>query len=348
MKKIIEYVFVEDITRRLELEPIIEFTEKQRPILDASVSRPSFELSGIFDFFKPNRIQIFGSEEQQTLDKLIQIEDFENIDTILQYNSIPGNEIPMIIFSRDYHPPQEFIERCRKYKVPIYCSPLNSTMLIANLSQTLREYFAPQTNVHGVMLEVCGIGVLIQGKSSIGKSETALELITRGRTRLIADDRVILYEIEPGMLIARAPKVLEHMIEIRGIGVVDVMAMYGGAAIKPSKKLSLVIQLQNWDKNYQYNRIGAEVEYVKFLETQVAQIILPVHVGRNVASLIETAALNHQLKEQGYNASEKFMARLSEAISDNSYYTQELEPLVDREPEHPHPENTVTKPEGGK
>jgi len=318
MQARIEDVFISDLTKKIALEPITEYLGGQNKVIDDSVSRPSYVLSGNFEYFKPKRIQVFGSEEQQILEQLVETDNLDIINQMLKVDSDELVEIPMMIFSRNYFPPREFIKKCEQKQVPLYRSPLNTTMLIANLSQILREYFAPQINVHGVMLEVCGIGVLIQGKSSIGKSETALELITRGRTRLIADDRVILYENEPGMIIARPPKVLEHMMEIRGIGVVDVMSMYGGSAIKPTKRLSLVIQLQDWDKDFKYNRIGAEVEYIKFMQTQVAQIILPVHAGRNVASLIEAAALNHQLKEQGVNSAEMFMQRLSGAIAENS------------------------------
>lgn len=318
MQNRIEDIFINDLTKKVILEPITKYLGVHNKIMDDSVSRPSYVLSGNFDYFKPNRIQVFGSEEQQLLEKLVAEDEWDILEKILTNCGETDIKVPMMIFSRDFMPPKEFIRKCDKHKVPLYRSPLNTTMLIATLSQTLREYFAPQVNVHGVMLEVCGVGVLIQGKSSIGKSETALELITRGRTRLIADDRVILYENEPGMIVARSPKVLEHMIEIRGIGVVDVMSMYGSSAVKPTIRLSLVIQLRDWDKNFKYNRIGADVEYVKFMQTQIAQIILPIHAGRNVASLIEAAALNHQLKEQGINSSELFMARLTEAIAENS------------------------------
>ncbi|MGL5042089.1 MAG: HPr(Ser) kinase/phosphatase [Culicoidibacterales bacterium] len=309
----IEDIYISELVLKLSIEPATEYRGGHEKVLDDSISRPALELSGVFEFFKPERIQVFGSEEQAMIQRLIDVNDLTNIEKILSHN-----EIPLIIFSRGTMPNQWFVDACELRSIPVYTSKLSTTMLIAKLSQVLREFFAPQTSIHGVMLDVCGLGVLLQGRSSIGKSETALELLTRGKSQLISDDRVILYENEPGMLIARAPKILERMIEIRGIGIVDVISMYGGGAYKPTKRLSLVIQLQDWDKNFKYNRIGADVEYVKFMETQVAQIVLPIHTGRNVASLIEAAALNHQLKELGLNTAEEFTNRLTMAISDNS------------------------------
>ncbi len=309
----IEDIFISELVQKINAEKVTNYDGGHEKILDDSISRPTLELSGVFEFFKPKRIQVFGSEEQELLQRLIEENRLENVEQILS-----SEEIPLIIFSRNHLPNEWFIAACEKKEIPIYRSELSTTMLISKLSQTLREYFAPQTSIHGVMLDVCGLGVILQGRSSIGKSETALELITRGKSQLIADDRVILYENEPGMLIARAPKILERMIEIRGIGIVDVISMYGGGAYKTTKRLSLVIQLQDWDKNFKYNRIGADVEYVKFMETHVAQIVLPIHTGRYVASLIEAAALNYQLKELGINTAEEFTRRLTAAITDNT------------------------------
>jgi len=318
MQTRIEPVYVSDLTKKILLEPITKNFGFEQEILDDSVSRPSYVLSGNFDYFKPKRIQVFGSEEQEMLDRLIEDRDFTNIDRMVTTANPERAKVPLMIFSRNYIPPMEFIDRCEAAQILLYRSALNTTMLIANLSQILREYFAPQISVHGVMLEVSGLGVLLQGDSSIGKSETALELITRGRTRLIADDRVILYENEPGVLIGRSPKILENLMEIRGIGVVDVMSMYGSGAIKQTKRLSLVIQLQDWDKHAVYNRVGTEIEYIKFMETQIAHIVIPIHAGRNVSSLIEAAVLNYQLKKQGINSAEMFMNRLSESIAENA------------------------------
>ncbi|GBU10769.1 HPr kinase/phosphorylase [Erysipelotrichaceae bacterium] len=309
----VENIYIGELVKRINAECLTEYEGLQERILDDSISRPSLELSGVFDFFKPTRIQVFGLEEQELVQRFLESKELTNIERILDHT-----EIPLIIFSRGKVPNQLFIDACDARKIPVYTAPVSTTMLIAKLSQVLREFFAPQTSIHGVMLDVCGIGVLIQGKSSIGKSETALELITRGKSQLVSDDRVILYENEPGMLIARAPRILERMIEIRGIGIVDVISMYGGGTFKPTKRLSLVIQLQNWDKDFQYNRIGADIEYIRFMDTQVAQVVLPIHPGRNVASLIEAAALNFKLRQIGINTAEEFTSRLTSAIADNT------------------------------
>ena len=308
-----EHIFVREIAIKAELEPLTEYLGESTLITDDSISRPTLPLSGTFEFFKSNRIQALGNEESLMLSRSVQNGTCGDIiKRFLSYG-----DTPMMVFSRNNRPDDCFIALCEERQIPVYVSALTTTMLIAKMSQILREYFAPQVSVHGVMLDVLGLGVLIQGRSSIGKSETALELVTRGKSQLVSDDRVVLYENEPGMLIARAPKILERMIEIRGIGIVDILSMYGGGAYRTTKRLSLVIELHDWDKDFTYNRIGADVEYVKFLDTQIARIVLPVHTGRNVASLIEAAALNYQLKGIGINTAEEFTQRLTDAITDN-------------------------------
>lgn len=312
MSQAVEHIFVDDLALKAGLEPLTENVGEGIRITDDSISRPSLALSGTFEFLKEDRIQAFGNEEMQMLDR--QIVDGtcdKNIHEYLNHN------LPMLMFSRGLVPDKAFLNLCEEKGIPVYMSELTTTMLIGKVSQILREYFAPQVSVHGVMLDVMGLGVLIQGRSSIGKSETALELISRGNSQLVSDDRVVLYENEPGMLIARPPKILERLIEIRGIGIVDVLSMYGGGAYKPTKRLSLVIELHDWDSDFKYNRIGADVEYIRFLDTQIARIVLPVHTGRNVANLIEAAALNHQLKGFGINTAEEFTTRLTEAITEN-------------------------------
>lgn len=318
MQNAVELIYVSDLVKKTNLNALTENQGEYVSIVDDSVSRPTLELSGNFNYFKSERIQLFGAVEQEMLDELMTRGDQVILEQLLSYQNIP-----MIVFSRGYKPNDKVLALCDSQGIAVFSSPLTTTMLISKLSQTLREYFAPQIGVHGVMLEVCGSGVLLQGRSSIGKSETALELISRGKSKLVADDRVILYENEPGVLIARSPKILEQMIEIRGIGIVDVISMYGGGIYKASEKLALVIQLIDWDKNFKYNRVGVEVEYIKFLETQVAQIVLPVHTGRNVANLIEAAVLNHQLKELGINSAETFTNRLTEAITGNQELAKE-------------------------
>lgn len=308
----IEVVTVSDLVERINLELLTRMNGLDRVIVEDSISQPSLELSGIFDYFNPQRIQIMGPQEQEMLEKLIQEKKFDILERLVQYQNIP-----LFIFSRSGVPHDIFLKLCEEHNIPIYHSNLTTTMLISKISQTLREYFAPQTSVHGVMLDVCGVGVLLQGASSIGKSETALELITRGKSQLIADDRVILYENEPGLLIARAPKILERLIEIRGIGIVDAVLMYGAGAFRANKRLNLVIELRDWDKKFAYNRIGIDYEYVKFLNTGVAKIIIPIHPGRNAATLIEAASINFQLRELGINTAERFKTSLTQAIDLN-------------------------------
>lgn len=323
MSHTIERMTVGELQIILGLTALYDGFDDQRIINDDSVSRPILEMTGIFEYFNSTRVQVIGNQEMELLESLEPDVAEERISKLCSYTDIPA-----IIFSRSRQAPQYMIDRCRESGIPLFSSASITTMLIGNLSRILREYFAPQTNMHGVMLDVKGIGVIITGESSIGKSETALELVTRGN-QLISDDRVIVYEVEPGMLIGKAPRVLERMMEIRGLGIVDIMTMYGAGSFRQKKSLSLVIQLVEWTKQIDYDRIGLQTQQMQILNTMVDRIILPVRPGRNTATLIESAALNQKLRRLGINSAEAFIERLSQSITQSE--TQEEGTGVDDE-----------------
>jgi HPr kinase/phosphorylase len=196
-----------------------------------------------------------------------------------------------------------FIELGNKHDVAILKSKNRTTAVSGELYGYLHKKLAPRKNIHGVLLDIHGMGVLITGKSGIGKSETALELIKRGHI-LISDDRVDVFEAVHGVLVGQAPRILERYIEVRGIGIVDVVSMFGAGAYRESKKIRLVVELEHWKKNKQYDRLGIETEMIKIFNTELAKITIPILPGRNVATLVESAAMNQKLKYLGYNAAE--------------------------------------------
>jgi HPr kinase/phosphorylase len=217
---------------------------------------------------------------------------------------------PGVIFSVNVDIEDFFIELGNKYQVAILRSQSRTTPLSGMLYQYLHSKLAPRTSMHGVLLDIHGLGTLITGKSGIGKSETALELIKRGHI-LISDDRVDIFEAAPGVLIGSAPKVLEKYIEVRGIGIVDVVQMFGAGAYRENKKVRLVVELEHWKKGKQYDRLGIDTETIKIFNTEIAKITIPILPGRNVATLVESAAMNQKLKYLGYNAA----LELTQAVS---------------------------------
>jgi HPr kinase/phosphorylase len=247
---------------------------------------------------------LIGNKEAHFLDKL----PYDIRRTRLQ--DIFMKNPPGVIFSVNVDIEDFFFELGDKYEVAILRSQSRTTPLSGLLYQYLHSKLAPRTSMHGVLLDIHGLGTLITGKSGIGKSETALELIKRGHL-LISDDRVDIFEAAPGVLIGSAPKVLEKYIEVRGIGIVDVVQMFGAGAYRENKKIKLVVELEHWKKGKQYDRLGIDTETIKIFNTEIAKITIPILPGRNVATLVESAAMNQKLKYLGYNAAYE----LTQAVS---------------------------------
>ena len=307
-------VTISDLANTLHLEVVTPDADLNRTISKTFVNRPGMELMGFDDYFLSEakaRIQLIGTKEWHFLtslpDKLLR----SHVSVI--FNSAT----PAIIFANSYEVPSVLIDLSRETGVPILRSRLRTSAIFATVFNFLQEELAHTESFHGVLVDVNGIGVLITGKSSIGKSETALELIRRGH-QLIADDRVDIYEKEVGMLIGRAPDILKKFIEIRGIGIINVVEMFGAGAYRNKKRITLVVELEDWSSDSLYNRIGLASETQRFFETEIAKITIPVKTGRSIVSLIEVAAMNHRLKLMGYHAAEDFANQLDQFIASKS------------------------------
>mgnify|MGYP001176843840 CR=1 FL=1 len=286
---------IKHVARDLNLHVLNDKKCMENQIKSEMLSRPGVELAGFLDFFDAERLILVGSKEAHFLNLLPYDIRKQRVEDIFEKNP------PGIIFSVNVEIDDYFIVLGNQYNVAIMKSESRTTPLSGALYQYLHSKLAPRTSMHGVLLDIHGLGTLITGKSGIGKSETALELVKRGHI-LISDDRVDIFEAAPGVLIGSAPKVLERYIEVRGIGIVDVVQMFGAGAYRENKKIRLVVELEHWKKAKQYDRLGIDTEYIKIFNTEIAKITIPILPGRNVATLVESAAMNQKLKYLGYNA----------------------------------------------
>lgn len=307
-----ETVKVIDLVNALQLEIITGDEEAlQREIKISDISRPGLELTGYFTYYSYNRIQLFGSKEITFAQRMLPEE------RLMVMRRMCAPEIPAFIISRGLEVPKELIQAGDEAGIPVLRSSVSTSRLLGQLSSFLDSKLAVRESVHGVLVDVYGLGVLIQGSSGIGKSETALELIKRGH-RLIADDRVDVYKQDDLTLIGEPPKILEHLIEIRGIGIIDVMNLFGASAVRGSMQVQLAVYLEAWEKDKQYDRLGSENATVEIGDVAIPQIRIPVKTGRNVAIIIEVAAMNFRAKTMGFDATKKFEERLSLLIAENS------------------------------
>lgn len=293
MKKTIK---VKKFIEGLQLTPIYLGGQKTLNIHSSDLNRPGLQLSGFFEYFSMDRVQLFGKGEIEYLKSLDPAVRQERLGTYFSY------PIPCVIISRDQYPDEQIIEVARKYDVPLFLSSLD-TMKISNLvSIFLDNELAPTIARHGGLIDVYGVGVFLTGESGIGKSETALELLKRGH-RMIADDVVEIRKISDNVLIGRSPDVIRHLMEIRGIGLVDVSVLYGMGAVMESKTITLCIHLVAGDVK-DIDRLGVNTEYTTLLGIDVPKITIPVRPGRNLAIIIEVAAMNFRLKSLGHNPAE--------------------------------------------
>lgn len=263
------------------------------------ISRPGMEFAGFFDFYEPRRVILIGTKEISFLSQLP--EEIAKVRVRYLFMQTP----PAIVFSTNVEIPQYFIEYANEFKICVLKSNLRSNPLDSKMFTYLQSHLAPKQSIHGVLMDINGMGTLIIGKSGIGKSETALELIKRGH-QLISDDRVDIYEREPGYIIGDAPEILERYIEIRGIGIVDVVKMFGAGAFRKNKRILLVVQLEAWEQGKYYDRLGLTSNTTKYFNSEITKVVIPVLPGRNVALLVESAAMNEKLKYFGFNAAQEF------------------------------------------
>lgn len=283
------------VVENLGLEILIQSTDYYDIVLEnADVNRPGLQLTGYMEEFPYKRLQVIGAVEFNYLTSLDSKMQYERFRGILSY------DIPAVIFSYDRDVNGDIIDLARYYNVTLLRSPAKTTKLISDISDQLEYQLAPSTNVHGELLEVFGIGVLIMGKSSVGKSETALELVTRGH-RLVADDMVDITAIDK-KLIGEAPENIRHFMELRGLGIINVRRLYGSGAIKIQTQVDMVIELEQWKDDFEYDRLGIDEHYIEILGIKLPHLVVPVRAGRNIGLIIEVAAMNQREKAFGYNA----------------------------------------------
>ncbi len=272
-------------------------------IMISDVNRPALQLSGFFDHFEQSRVQIIGTVEYTYLQKL----DAEKKEKI--YKEFMAYDIPCIIFCRDLQPDEAFLRIAMESNVPVFGTKRSTSEFMAELIYCLSEQLAPCISIHGVLVDVYGEGLLIMGESGIGKSEAALELVRRGH-RLITDDVVEIRKINDRMLVGTSPDITRYFIELRGIGIIDVKTLFGVECVKEKQQIDLVIKLEDWKKENEYDRLGLEEEYTEFLGNKVVCHSLPIRPGRNLAVICEAAAANHRQKKMGYNAAQELYRRV--------------------------------------
>ncbi|MBE5766291.1 MAG: HPr(Ser) kinase/phosphatase [Clostridiales bacterium] len=273
----------------------------------SEVSRPGLQLAGYWDYFARERTQLIGKAEASYLETLEEKDRRERIQKLMSY------DIPCVIICRGMDCFPEMMEAAQERGVPIFRSKENTTMLQIRLIVFLNSYLAPRKTIHGVLVDIAGIGMLITGDSGVGKSEAALELIKRGH-RLVADDVVDVSRVNDERLVGEAPEAIRHFMEIRGIGIIDIATMYGAGAIIRSKSIDMNVHLELWQKDKEYERLGLEETKTSILGVEIPQLVIPIHPGRNLAVVLEVAARNLRLKQMGFNAAEEIERRLNERL----------------------------------
>lgn len=300
LKKVVEKMNLKNLT------PNVEYEDKKIEIPD--INRPALQLTGYFEHFDSDRVQLIGYVEYTFLETMDEEHKKEIYKKLLSY------QIPCIVFSRSMKPEQMFLDMAEEAGIPIFNTEKKTAQFTAEIIRWLNVQLAPCISIHGVLVDVYGVGVLIMGESGIGKSEAALELIKRGH-RLVSDDVVEICKVSDETLVGTAPDITRHFIELRGIGIVDVKTLYGVQSVRETQNIDLVITLEDWDKEKKYDRLGMEEEYTEFLGNKVVCHQLPIRPGRNLAIIVETAAINYRQKKMGYNAAQELYKRVQQNLA---------------------------------
>ena len=302
-------VRMEKVVEKFKLENLIpDIDIKSIKITMPDVNRPALQMAGYFEHFDSSRLQVIGFVEYTYMEGISEEQKRVVYDKLMSY------DIPCVVFCRELQPDPIFLEIAHKYNRPVFSTKKNTSVFMAEAIRWLNVKLAPCISVHGVLVDVYGEGVLITGESGIGKSEAALELVKRGH-RLVTDDAVEIRKVSDETLVGSAPDVTKHLIELRGIGIVDVKALFGAASVKDTQSIDMVIRLEDWDKDKEYDRLGLEEEYTEYLGNKVVCYTLPIRPGRNLAVICETAAVNHRQKKMGYNAAQELYTRVQNSLA---------------------------------
>jgi len=299
------------IVSEFKLEPVCVFDKYEKiKIITNEVNRPGLQIAGFFEYFYNNRIQIMGREEFSYLNDMSFEERKESLENLFE------KKIPCVIVTRNMDISKEMAQAAYKYNVPVLRTDMSTSRFLSALIAFLNVELAPRITMHGVLVEVYGEGILLLGDSGVGKSEAAIELVKRGH-RLVADDAVEIKRVSDISLLGSAPDVIRHFVELRGIGIVDVKMIFGIGAVKNVEKIDFIINLEIWQDKKQYDRLGLTTEYTDILGIDIPSITVPVKPGRNLAVVIEVAAMNNRQKKMGYNAAEALNNRVMSGMMQN-------------------------------
>ncbi|AGU72889.1 HPr(Ser) kinase/phosphatase [Streptococcus constellatus subsp. pharyngis] len=303
-------VRIKDLLKKVRLN-VVYGDEKmlEKEITTSDISRPGLEMTGYFDYYTPERIQLMGMKEWSYLMKMTSHNRYQVLRKMFERDTV-------MIVARDLKVPDEMLKAAKENKIVVLSSRTPTSRLSGEISSYLDSRLAERTSIHGVLMDIYGMGVLIQGDSGIGKSETGLELVKRGH-RLVADDRVDIYAKDEMTLWGEPAEILRHLLEIRGVGIIDVMSLYGASAVKDSSQVQLAVYLENYDVNKTFDRLGNNGEEFEVSGVAIPRIRIPVKTGRNISVVIESAAMNYRAKEMGFDATKTFEERLTNLISKN-------------------------------
>ena len=300
LTKVIEKFKWENLTPEIDISKI--------KVTQPDINRPALQMTGFFEHFDATRLQIIGFVEYTYMESMTEERKEEVYSKLLSF------DIPAIVYCRDLRPDELFLKKANERGIPILATKMSTSDFMAEIIRWLNVKLAPCISVHGVLVDVYGEGVLITGESGIGKSEAALELIKRGH-RLVTDDVVEIRKVSDDTLLGTAPDITKHFIELRGIGIIDVKTLFGVSSVKDTQGIDLVIKLEDWDKDKEYDRLGLEEEYTEYLGNKVVCHSIPIRPGRNLAIICESAAVNHRQKKMGYNAAQELYTRVQNQLA---------------------------------
>jgi len=283
----------------------------EKKVYDQNLHRPGLALAGFVDLFSFSRVQVFGNTEMRYLEQLSDEKKNESLDRIFEF------EIPCIVLTDNNEPFKSLLEKANLKQVPVFRTGFSTTKLVYLLSDFLDDQFAPRITLHGSFVDVYGVGILFGGKSGIGKSEVALDLIERGH-RLVADDVIILTKKGEGIIIGSSSELAQRYMEIRGLGIIDIQSMFGVRAIRYQKRLEIVVELEHWDSNAEYTRTGLDNEFIKIMDVEIPHIKLPIIPGKNITVISEVISLNYLLRHYGQDAAKIFQEKLNEKLKNKA------------------------------
>lgn len=304
-------VLVRDLINHVQVTCVYGTEELlSKEITTSDITRPGLEMTGYFDYYSPERIQLIGMKEWSYVMAMTPHNRYQVFRQMFQ------PETPVVIVARGLTIPEEMFQAAKENKIAVFQSKSATSRLSGELSSYLDSRLAKRTSVHGVLMDIYGMGVLIQGDSGIGKSETGLELVKRGH-RIVADDRVDVYAKDDVTLWGEPAEILRHLLEIRGVGIIDIMSLYGASAVKESSQVQLGIYLENFEKGKVFDRLGNGGETIEIAGIELPQVRIPVTTGRNISVVIEAAAMNYRAKQMGFDATKSFERRLANLIESN-------------------------------